>query len=161
MPKILGKFPSVPEYYAEHIDNTVDLTQNPKQCCPFHKENTPSFSYNLETGRWSCFGKCHAHGGVVEMHMRWAKLDSLEEARSSLMRLYGVRKVESLDSMANDKPYVSEEKIENDVVYAQAVAMANCPERWLQLDYVMSISPYDRNRVEELIASWKGIKYGE
>lgn len=156
MAKALGKLPTVPEYYAEYIDSSVDLAQNPKQCCPFHKENTPSFSYNLETGRWSCFGKCHAHGDVVEMHRRWMKLETTEEAKKSLFKAYSIAEVNSLESLANQQPYVSEDKIENDVVYAEAIALANNPERWIQLDYVMSVVPYDRARVQNLIESWKG-----
>lgn len=37
-------------------------------CCPFHKEKTPSFSVNDETGRWQCFG-C-PDGGNVEDFLR-------------------------------------------------------------------------------------------
>ena len=57
MPKIVGRRPTVPEYYQEHVNSSVNLIDSPKQCCPFHQENTPSFSFNVETGRWSCFGK--------------------------------------------------------------------------------------------------------
>ena len=35
-------------------------------CCPFHKENKPSFSINLETGKYICFsGKCGKKGNLV------------------------------------------------------------------------------------------------
>jgi len=32
--------------------------------CPFHAENTPSFSVNAELGVYYCFG-CHAHGDAI------------------------------------------------------------------------------------------------
>lgn len=37
-----------------------------KACCPFHKEDTPSFTINDEKGFWHCFG-CGAHGDAI----RW------------------------------------------------------------------------------------------
>lgn len=149
--KTLGRLPTVPEYYNEFINNTVDLVTMPKQCCPFHEERTPSFSYNVETGRWSCFGKCHAHGDVIEMHRRWYHLDSREEAKKSLESLYEVEAPSNLQELATDAPLVSESKVEENVLYAKALAIANCPSRWLELDYIMSIHPLDTNRLNEFI----------
>jgi DNA primase len=37
-----------------------------KACCPFHKEETPSFYVNDEKGFWHCFG-CGVHGDAI----RW------------------------------------------------------------------------------------------
>jgi DNA primase len=37
-----------------------------KACCPFHNENTPSFTVNDEKGFYHCFG-CGAHGDAI----RW------------------------------------------------------------------------------------------
>ncbi|WP_394728225.1 DNA primase [Altererythrobacter sp. GH1-8] len=37
-----------------------------KACCPFHNENTPSFTVNDQKGFYHCFG-CGAHGDVI----RW------------------------------------------------------------------------------------------
>jgi len=149
--KALGRLPTVPEYYNEFINNTVDLVTTPKQCCPFHEERTPSFSYNVETGRWSCFGKCHAHGDVIEMHRRWYHLDSREEAKKSLESLYEVEVPSNLQELAIDTPLVSESKVEENVLYAKALTIANCPSRWLELDYIMSIHPLDTNRLNEFI----------
>lgn len=34
-------------------------------CCPFHKEDNPSFSINLETGKYICFsGSCNEKGDI-------------------------------------------------------------------------------------------------
>ncbi len=35
-----------------------------KACCPFHNENTPSFTVNDQKGFYHCFG-CQAHGDVI------------------------------------------------------------------------------------------------
>lgn len=154
--KIIGRFPTVPEYYQEHINSEVNLLETPKQCCPFHQENTPSFSYNIETGRWSCFGACHAHGDVVEMHRRFYKLDTKEEALRSLRSMYGVKEVRTLEAVANQEILVSDEKVTDDAVFLEACSLATTPDRWIQLDYVMSIYPYDRTRVQKLLEEWKG-----
>lgn len=156
---ITGRFPTVPEYYKEHINKGVDLTAEPKQCCPFHKEDTPSFSYNPATGRWSCFGRCHAHGDVVDMHMRWLHFDSRDEAKKDLEIRYDARTLPSLKKLqSNEDLYVSEEKVEDEITYAEAVALANTVERWIELDYEMSKTPYDRVAIQLLINKWKGIK---
>lgn len=150
-----GRLPTVPEYYEEHISKGTDLTMYPKQCCPFHSENTPSFSYNISTGRWSCFGRCHAHGDVVDMHMRYYHLTSREEAQRDLEVRYNVPRESAMQKMLKvSSIMVPSEDIENEATYSKAVALANTVERWLQLDYVMSIYPYDRNRVLELIYEW-------
>lgn len=35
-----------------------------KANCPFHADNTPSFSFNNESGLWKCFG-CNESGNIV------------------------------------------------------------------------------------------------
>jgi hypothetical protein len=155
---VSGRLPTVPEYYAEHINKDVDLVVSPKQCCPFHSENTPSFSYNIATGRWSCFGKCHAHGGVVKMHKMWYHFSTEEEAERDLMIRYNVPRDSYKKTLKkpNDDADVSQETIEDNIVYTRAVALANCPERWIELDYEMSKTPFDRNAVEALTNKWTG-----
>lgn len=154
-----GRLPTVPEYYQEHIDSKVDLVVAPKQCCPFHQENTPSFSFDIKTGRWSCFGKCHAHGDVVEMHRRYYHFGTREEADKDLRIRYHVPKDTFEDvTLKSKSALISEEEVDNNVVYTTAVSLANCPERWLELDYEMSKHPFDRNAIQTLINKWTGVK---
>ncbi len=52
-----------------------------KACCPFHNENTPSFTVNDDKGFYHCFG-CGAHGDVIRFkmdHDGLAFLPALEE----------------------------------------------------------------------------------
>lgn len=151
-----GRLPTVPEYYQEFINKEVNLVAAPKQCCPFHKENTPSFSYNVATGRWACFGKCHTSGDVIDMHQRTFHMESRAEAEADLRAKCGMSITVSLEDLVNKEEYISENDIENEVVYLEAVQLANTPERWLELDYVMSKSPYERVNLQELIYKWKG-----
>jgi hypothetical protein len=38
-----------------------------KICCPFHSEDSPSFHVNVDSGVWTCFGKCARSGGPKEV----------------------------------------------------------------------------------------------
>lgn len=150
--RISGRLPSVPEYYREFIDD-VDLTDKPKQCCPFHKEDTPSFSYDLRTGKWSCFGSCHAYGkDVVEMHMRWNKFHSREEALRDLSRKYQIPFENSY--VKKEDILVNQNKVNAIVLLSQAKRLANCPERWIELDEVMSEYPVDNDKLYNLVIDW-------
>lgn len=61
---------SIPDYFKENIDYSIDLTAKPSCLCPFHEEDTPSFRYNGNENYWRCFGKCQDGGTVIELHMR-------------------------------------------------------------------------------------------
>lgn len=162
-----GRLPTVPEYYTEFINGNVDLAMQPKQCCPFHKEDTPSFSYNIATGRWSCFGACHAHGDVIEMHKRWFHFATRDEAERDLNQKCKISKDVSFASMLSAsrlKP-VSEELVNNEALYNQACMLVDkAPtqeeriERYLELDYEMSKTPFDAVNIQVLVNKWLGKK---
>ena len=82
---------SIPEYYKRYINHNVDLSIETKQCCPFHHEDTPSFSYSPERGTWRCFGACHKGGDVIDLHQLNYKLSNREEAKRSLMDILGIK----------------------------------------------------------------------
>ena len=86
--KIVGRFPTIPEYYTLMINSSVDLIEEPKQCCPFHHEDTPSFSYSVSKNVWRCFGGCHTGGDVIELHRMNYHIRSREEAKQSLQRIF-------------------------------------------------------------------------
>lgn len=148
--------PTVPEYFQRFINDKVDLIAEPKQCCPFHGEKTPSFSYDLRSGRWSCFGACHAHGDVIDMHMRYYKLKDRAEALASLKHLYNINTVDNIDT--NSMMIIDENLISLNSSYVEAVNLARTPERWLELDYVMSKYPVNVYDLNSLLAEWKGDK---
>ncbi len=144
---IFGVLPTVPEYYKTYINPKVDLAMTPKQCCPFHKEDTPSFSYDGRTGRWSCFGQCHAHGDVIEMHRRWFHLTTPEEAEKDLRHRYKVPMPTIKDKMFELKrdTLIPQDKIDMNVNYASAILNAKTPEQWLELDEIMSEVPVNES----------------
>ena len=56
--------------------------------CPFHKEKTPSFSVNAESGHFYCFG-CHEKGNVFDYLCKLEGL-SFPEAVRSIADRYGI-----------------------------------------------------------------------
>ncbi|WP_343128230.1 DNA primase [Buchnera aphidicola (Takecallis taiwana)] len=45
--------------------------------CPFHTENTPSFTINYEKQYFYCFG-CHVHGNIIDFLMQYDHMSFLE-----------------------------------------------------------------------------------
>lgn len=61
---------TIPKYFMDNIDPTINLEQKPSCLCPFHEEDTPSFRYKGNENYWRCFGRCQDGGSVIELHMR-------------------------------------------------------------------------------------------
>ena len=152
---VVGRLPTIPEYYRDFINKSVDLNADPKQCCPFHNEDTPSFSYSLEKGVWRCFGGCHCGGNVIDLHKKNYKLKTKKEAEESLYTLYKVDKRTIINNSTAYLEYVNDERVEEETLYQEVLMRADTVERWLQLDYVMSIYPLEWFRLRELLESWK------
>lgn len=136
---------SIPEYYRKFINSSVDLSLEPKQCCPFHKEDTPSFSYSPERGTWRCFGACHVGGDVIDLHKKNFKLPDRITAKQSLYSLLGIKQEVNFEKQ---KPEVNEQEVSQRLIYARAVACAKTIEDWLELDYIMSFYPTDYDWLE-------------
>lgn len=151
---IIGRFPTIPEYYKKFINKDVDLIVNPKQCCPFHYETIPSFSFSLNKNVWRCFGACNCGGDVIELHRKNFHMKSRKEAEKSLREIFHVYQ-SSIVSDEDLNIYIDKEKIEFESFYQQACLMADCPDRWLQLDYIMSFYPVELERLKELVEQWK------
>jgi len=77
----------IPEHIIDQIKATVNIVdvvsefvqlqkrgQNFVGLCPFHKENTPSFSVSLERGMYKCFG-CGKGGNVFSFVQEMKHLD--------------------------------------------------------------------------------------
>ena len=148
-----GKIPTVAEYYAAMINSSVDLVREPKQCCPFHEEKTPSFSYDVRRERWRCFGKCHTGGDVYDMHRMHYHLNTREEAIRSLKSMCGVSNAPKLE-LAYDDYKVRDEQLYEEAIYQRCLLYANTVDRWLDLDYVMSKVPVESAELQQLLVKW-------
>lgn len=147
---------TIPEYFSRFIDPSVDLEKTPKICCPFHDEDTPSFSYSSEKGVWRCFGACKFGGDVIAMHQKHFKLRNREEATKSLYKLLGF-KDKSLDPATRlVVPTVNEREALFKTAYAKAVLVAITPDDWDALDYIMSQYPPDVRVLEQYYMERRG-----
>jgi len=149
-----GRLPTIPEYYRDFINSRVNLTNDPKQCCPFHKEDTPSFSYSSERKVWRCFGGCKCGGDVVELHRKNYGLASREEALISLKRLYRVKDSVRTLTHREDVLEVDTYKIEKESLLSALSMRARSVSRWLELDYIMSKYPLEVQDLRDLKELW-------
>lgn len=154
MNEVIGRLPTIPEYFKLYINKNVDLNINPKQPCPFHQEEKPSWSYSASLGKWRCFGGCKCGGDVIDLHRVNYKLKDRETAEKSLRSKHKCILKPDLNLDVTDLR-VSEEKIDFESAYQKALILANCPERWLELDYVMSKYPVDLYDLLELLEKWR------
>ncbi len=76
---------------SEVISRYVPLKRHGREyhaCCPFHQENTPSFTVNDEKGFYHCFG-CKASGDAITFVMEHLHL-SYPEAITTLAQQAGI-----------------------------------------------------------------------
>jgi len=55
---------------VELVSSYIELDREGKTCCPFHTENTPSFSVNKQKKIFKCFG-CGEGGGSIDFVMKY------------------------------------------------------------------------------------------
>lgn len=134
---------SIPEYFTRFINPSVDLNATPKVCCPFHQEDTPSFSYSPEKGIWRCFGACKFGGDVIAMHQKNYRLRNRREAEESLYKLLGYTHKPTVEPGRAD-----EQAVAFKAAYAKASLVARTVEDWEELDYIMSQYPPSREMLE-------------
>lgn len=146
--------PTVAQYYKDFIDAKVDLIKEPKQCCPFHKEKTPSFSYMPQRGVWSCFGACKVRGAdVIKMHQMKFHLNTREEAEESLRSLYKCPKKEET-RLIEKRVVINESDVEYQSLVNRCIMLANTPEKWVELDELMTYYPPEILDLQDLITRW-------
>lgn len=136
---------SIPEYFSRFIDPSVDLNKTPKICCPFHDEDTPSFSYSSEKGIWRCFGACKVGGDVIEMHRKNFRLPSREAAEDSLRKLLGLGGIRKKPGLTIGKADLN--KAQHKSIAAKAALVATTVDDWIELDYIMSQYPPDDDKL--------------
>ena len=153
MSKLEDKLPSIPQYFKTYVDPKVDLDTTPSIPCPFHGEvNGKSFTYSKQLGVWRCWGACHCGGNVIDLHKLNYKIKSRSEAEESLCRLLGI-KMEISFSLDKEEVEVDEKDVYRRRIYNAACKLANDPESYLELDYIVSKVPFDVKELEVFCAS--------
>jgi hypothetical protein len=72
---------SVNEYLHDHIGRFITLADHETHLsgvCPFHKEETPSFTVNKKTNIYHCFG-CGAHGHADDFEIEFMRVTEATE----------------------------------------------------------------------------------
>lgn len=126
----------IPTYYSMYIDRSIDLNKTNKVCCPFHKEDTPSFSYNPDKKVWRCFGACHFGGDVIAMHQKNLRLENRIEAISSLAAKLGIK--EDAFELVDPDMHVDENVVKYNSLVGIACSRAKTVQDYTDLDYIMS-----------------------
>ena len=135
--------PTIPQYFQEYVDPTVDLTATPHIPCPFHGEvHGKSFSYSADKQVWRCFGECHCGGDVIELHKLNKKFKTREEAKLSLYAIYHI-KDEIRADFTREPVQANTKLVYRNRVYNLALKLAKTPDDWVELDYLLSQDPFD------------------
>lgn len=146
---VQAKLPTIPQYFRQYVDSSVDLDSTPYQPCPFHQEQTgKSFSYSKKLGIWRCFGACHSGGDVVALHRLNYKLKSEEEALNSLCALYGIKNEAETPTFEREEVQVDKNRVHRLSLLAFANSLAKTTEDYLELDYIVSKVPFDTKELE-------------
>jgi hypothetical protein len=90
-------------FYSQELGN-LKHTQgdNHQAVCPFHEDKDPSFSVNLKTGIYNCFG-CDARGDVFSFYMKRHGCD-FKSALGALGGLVGVEAMVSGPLQSGSQP---------------------------------------------------------
>lgn len=154
---MINGLPSIPAYFKEHVDVTIDLEKTPSIPCPFHDEKSgKSFSYSRNLNIWRCFGACHCGGDVVDLHKLNMRIKSRKEAEKSICKIYGLNYNEIPDFSSKKEVEVNPHDVRKRRAYACAVRLAKTPDDWIELDYILSKVPYDVKELE-VFCSVRGV----
>jgi len=133
---------TIPQYFKIYIDNDIDLDSTSSICCPFHKEDTPSFSYSKEKGIWRCWGACGIGGDVLALHMAHYHIKNREDGKKSLNSLLGIYDADNKrTSFVINKPLINNQLVAyNTLLYKvnSIVTRSKNPDKYIELDIVMS-----------------------
>ncbi len=82
--EIIDDFIDPQEFYARFTENAKKVEKEEmKACCPLHADRTPSFQFNLVTGKFQCFG-CGKKGHYAEFLQylnNWTQDEALDWLR--------------------------------------------------------------------------------
>lgn len=139
---------------VEIIGNRIDLKKKGKDhwaCCPFHNENSPSFSVNASKQFYYCFG-CGASGTAVKFLQEYDNL-SFVEAIEELARTAGVevpREEQSEKAQQRQKQKKTLYDLLNSCAEYYSHQLYNHPQAQAAQQYVLS-----RGLSEEIVQAYQ------
>lgn len=63
------------------VETGIKFNRNNKACCPIHGETKPSLSYNPNTNKVRCFGKCQKTYDAIDFIMTYKGLDYVKACK--------------------------------------------------------------------------------
>ena len=92
----------VHSFYGQHTElRRLPGKSECKGLCPLHEEKTPSFSVNIESGSFNCFG-CGVGGGPIQFEAARLKI-STEDACKLLAKEFGLGRRNTKQGARNKK----------------------------------------------------------
>lgn len=90
------------KYYKEFasLDITAESGDELRSHCPFHNDNVTSFSVNIKTGLWKCFGSCNEGGNIFQYHAKRNNID-IKKAKKDIEIKLGTYKTLPLELIKN------------------------------------------------------------
>ncbi len=91
------------EFYSKFIDDFKINNNIHWSCCKFHDDSTPSFSINLETGTWKCWGKCQESGDIFWFYKKLTD-KSYEQSIIDIAQIFNIN-LELSEDIKNQYQY--------------------------------------------------------
>ena len=92
------------EFFAEHVAKLVSTGKRSEASgrCPFHQDEHPSFSVNVESGLWKCHAsECNAEGNVIQ----FCEKLNLPIPKSAIRRFPRPRRIPREDEWGSEKVF--------------------------------------------------------
>jgi hypothetical protein len=78
-------------YFRKSLLRSAEWSPGSHAHCPFHDDDKPSLSINVETGQFKCFAGCTEGSKLVTFEMRLLDTDDVQEAWSSVAKKIGLK----------------------------------------------------------------------
>jgi len=78
-------------YFRKSLPRSAEWSPGSKAHCPFHDDDKPSLSINIETGQFKCFAGCTEGNKLVTFEMRLLGTDDVQEAWNSVAKKIGFK----------------------------------------------------------------------
>lgn len=149
-----NRLPTIPEYFKKYVNANIDLDIDNAIPCPFHhEEHGKSFTWSPTKKVFRCWGACHTGGDVINLHKLNYRFKTREEAKKSLYEMY---QISDTPTFVRKEVEANPTEVRNRVAYANAISMAKTIDDYIELDYIMSMSPVDTARLETFVMVRKG-----
>ena len=80
-------------YFRKSLPRGEKWSPRSNAHCPFHEDDTPSLSINVETGQFKCFAGCTEGSKLVTFEMRLLDTDDVQEAWNSVAKKIGFKPI--------------------------------------------------------------------